>query len=285
MARIADKHGLTNKYRPIGSKRVVKRGRPRKHLFSTGYRKPSRKTTSTVTYPSNASTGKAGLVVAIVLIFFILIVASSVGNSEKSKEYIDFNTLQNPNHPVLFDSYESVKDYYRPYDNTSVGSYQSHPEVDSPVVTALSYLQYDFIYLISLNLENLHEKLNLTLNDAIDLAISYVPLDIILEYYDFEQAIYKKLPDGALSYECYYVEKNDGTHQKGYYSQNGINIPLQNGFSLVITETTDGNYTIDLGDDWYGYKYDTNPVGRIPTTEEELATHMSWDFRLEKYAN
>ena len=34
MARIADKHGLTNKYRPIGQwKRFVKRGRPRKYLF------------------------------------------------------------------------------------------------------------------------------------------------------------------------------------------------------------------------------------------------------------
>ena len=39
MARIADKHGLTNRYRPYGSKRVVKRGRPRKHLFGA----PSRR--------------------------------------------------------------------------------------------------------------------------------------------------------------------------------------------------------------------------------------------------
>ena len=39
MARIADKHGLTNKYRSPGMKRVVKRGRSRKYLFGA----PSRR--------------------------------------------------------------------------------------------------------------------------------------------------------------------------------------------------------------------------------------------------
>ncbi len=40
MARIADKYGLTNKYRQSGiGKRVVRRGRPRKHLFGSSRRK------------------------------------------------------------------------------------------------------------------------------------------------------------------------------------------------------------------------------------------------------
>jgi len=40
MARIADKHGLTNKYRPSGmGKRVVRRGRSRKYLFGSPRRK------------------------------------------------------------------------------------------------------------------------------------------------------------------------------------------------------------------------------------------------------
>ena len=33
MARIADKYGLTNRYREFGSKRLVKRGRKRKYLL------------------------------------------------------------------------------------------------------------------------------------------------------------------------------------------------------------------------------------------------------------
>jgi hypothetical protein len=33
MARIADKHGLTNPYREKGYKRHIKRGRPRKYLL------------------------------------------------------------------------------------------------------------------------------------------------------------------------------------------------------------------------------------------------------------
>ena len=59
LARIADKHGLTNKYRPIGSKRVVRRGRPRKYLFGPPnrrkkkkiYLKPKNVTNSLPTYP------------------------------------------------------------------------------------------------------------------------------------------------------------------------------------------------------------------------------------------
>ena len=40
MARIADKHGLTNKYRTSGmGKRVVRRGRSRKYLFGSPRRK------------------------------------------------------------------------------------------------------------------------------------------------------------------------------------------------------------------------------------------------------
>lgn len=42
MARIADKHGLTNKYRQMGTgKRVVRRGRPRKYIFGAPTRKRS----------------------------------------------------------------------------------------------------------------------------------------------------------------------------------------------------------------------------------------------------
>ena len=56
MARIADKHGLTNKYRPIGSgKRVVRRGRPRKYLFGPPSRK--RKTYKSSTYRSSGYKG------------------------------------------------------------------------------------------------------------------------------------------------------------------------------------------------------------------------------------
>ena len=46
MARIADKHGLTNRYRPAGQKRVVKRGRPRKYLFGPPKRKTYKKQTT-----------------------------------------------------------------------------------------------------------------------------------------------------------------------------------------------------------------------------------------------
>ena len=56
MARIADKHGLTNKYRPIGlGKRVVKRGRPRKYLFGPPSRRHKKITHKKITHPKITS--------------------------------------------------------------------------------------------------------------------------------------------------------------------------------------------------------------------------------------
>lgn len=54
MARIADKHGLTNRYRQVGTgKRVVKRGRPRKHLLGSSPRRKSHKSFYLSKPPSN----------------------------------------------------------------------------------------------------------------------------------------------------------------------------------------------------------------------------------------
>lgn len=52
MARIADKHGLTNRYRPYGSKRVVRRVRPRKYLFGAPSRKRKSYKSSSKKYSS-----------------------------------------------------------------------------------------------------------------------------------------------------------------------------------------------------------------------------------------
>jgi hypothetical protein len=88
MARIADKHGLTNKYRPVGSgKRVVKRGRPRKYLFGppskkrksykcTGYRR------STTRYNPNTNvdvnTKELAFIGSIVVLIIFLIIFSAI---------------------------------------------------------------------------------------------------------------------------------------------------------------------------------------------------------------
>ena len=73
MARIADKHGLTNGYRPTGLKRVVKRGRPRKYLFGAPSRKRRSYRRSTYTKSRvNASTPTTATIVFLLACWLIL---------------------------------------------------------------------------------------------------------------------------------------------------------------------------------------------------------------------
>lgn len=62
MSKIADKNGLTNKYRSIDiGKRVVRRGRPRKHFSS------SRRTKSSIDYSMTSSESKiAAIIIAVI---------------------------------------------------------------------------------------------------------------------------------------------------------------------------------------------------------------------------
>jgi hypothetical protein len=286
MARIADKHGLTNKYRPPGFKRMVKRGRPRTYfLGSSKSRRRSTQTVSRATVAQNQVLTekdlKRGRFATIVLVFIVivLIVCASF-SSNRNKKYVDYNFLVQPDHPMLYDEYDAVKDFYVGYENVSVGSYQVHEKVENPVITALSFLDYDRIYVLTLNLNNLGRKI--TMEEAIDIALDYVPVDMILEGFEFEKAIYKTKEDGKKQYECYYTQRKDGVEKPGYYYDGTTWIKLRNGFSLVIEETIDASYIIKMDTSWYDYVY--NPItGRTQRMEEEIAAHQDWDFSIEEY--
>ena len=67
MARIADKYGLTNRYRSTG-KRVVKRGRPRKYLFGSPKRTSYSKRSSANTSATMTNREAFGMAIVICLI-------------------------------------------------------------------------------------------------------------------------------------------------------------------------------------------------------------------------
>ena len=297
MSRIADKHGLTNKYRPIGSKRHVKCGRPRKHLFGYSKPKPRRSAFKTSSKQSqgynvenyttvNSETSKiisvgCTVIVGIIIVAIILI---AIANSEKKPtKQLDVFTINQSGHPQLFADYDSFKEYYSDYTNVSVGSYQVHPEVEAAVLTGLSYLDYDTIYLITLNLSNLEKEF--TLAEAIDIALDYIPTDIVLECFEFEKAIFKTKSEGTQQYECYYIQKKSGVKTPGYYYfDDGSWIKMKSGFSIVIQETINNSYVIEVGDKWYDFVYDSKPAGgESGPSKEEMESHKEWDFSIEKY--
>ena len=222
-------------------------------------------------------------VLAVILSLCLLIAILVNITSSPKKTTISYNRIISAGHPRVFDTFDSVKGYYDSFSNVSVGSFQSHPKIKNPVITALSYLDYDYIYLYTIDFSSLDNSPEMTLNDAIKIALDYIPIDIVLSVYDFEKAIYKKLDDGSVSYECYYTEKDTNTYPN-YYTSGKRSIPMQHGFSLIIKESTTHKYTIDLGDDWYSNKYDTDPVIGKGTTQEELQSHKKWNFNLEMYS-
>ena len=83
MARISDKHGLTNEYREIGlGKRVVRKGRPRKHLVAVSKRKKQTKTKEKIKLSLQTPTTKDALgclgcggILLIAFVIFCIIIA------------------------------------------------------------------------------------------------------------------------------------------------------------------------------------------------------------------
>ncbi len=284
MARIADKHGLTNKYRADGIKRSVKRGRPSKYLLKSSTRKTNleQKNSAQNFNTSPEINAKFGfLAIAIIAIILFLIIGTSACSSSNDEKYIDYSFLTQEGHPRIYDEYNAVSNYYKDYKNASVGSYQSHPAVKEPVVTALSYLKYDRIYQIILNLNNLEN--NFSFDETISIALDYVPVDMILENYNFQKAIYKTKSDGKKQYECYYSVKEDGVEKPGYYYDGNTWVELKSGFSLVIEETLDDSYIVKIGDNRYDHVYSALTIGWDETMEKEKATHKKWDFKIEDY--
>lgn len=211
-----------------------------------------------------------------ILVVLITFVAPQKRTQKVKPAPITFDQLYTTDHPKVYDTYDEVKKYYKQFTNTYVGAYQSHPNFEDYAVTAQTYLEYDYIYLLTINLNNVSADRTFTLDDAISLAIDYIPLDMILSYYDFEKAIYKNLPGGGTTYECYYYEGNSEVPEV-----DGKPLRMQHGFSLAITELSTGSYIIDIGDDWYDYKYNS-AIGPKPS-QEELDSHIPWDFNLEDY--
>lgn len=294
MARRASKYGkgFYSNYsvggRPL-AKPYKKKGRHPKLWSSSGSSRKRSYTSHSDYNNADMEMPKIPRKAVIVILVIVLCLATALlvktlwgdNVSEAQSHEITYADLTSAGHPKVFDEYDSVKQYYHDYTNAGVGSYQVPPDNENPVITAMTYLQYDYIYLFNIYLSNLGDAPVMTLEDAITIAKDYIPIEIVLEIFDFEKAIYKELDDGGISYECYYYEKDGSPYPNSYQTSEGY-IPMKHGFSLIITEHPSGDYTISIGDDWYANKYDPNPVGRIGASEEELASHIEWDFRLDK---
>lgn len=289
MARIADKHGLTNRYREGGSKRLVKRGRPRTTILGTTRRKSTSRRSYATAPAQNIPVKKVGsgylaaVIAVIAIIILVIVVASNVNKKPaEEKQLISLETLCATDHPMLFDEHTTIKEYYKSFANFCVNSPGNNGKTDDAVLVAHKSHNNDNIRKLTFNFSALsnEEKRELTLNKVLNISLNYVPIDLILEYFIFDKAI-QASRDGYTSYELYYREneeaKNNMTGE--VYGK----LRDQHGFSVVVKEYDNGNYIVELDSLWYDFAYDTNPIVGQPVSEEELATHQEWAFSLKEY--
>lgn len=290
MGRIANKKtGKLNKaYRDPSMYHNVRSGR-KTSLLKTTTKKKNNSAKSYVTNNveiQNVSPKemKFGCLTIIILLALIVAFISLLINADKKREAsmvsISLEELQSSNHPKAADEKDSIKAYYNgvkgvefdhlsdfeyEYEGALVWYYSSQYEDNS-----LNDILIDFSKLSEKDQEQL------TFEKVLDVAMSFVPVAEILEYYTFDKAIYVERED-HIAHELYYKENEEKVaNMPTKYYQN-------HGFSVVIKEYNDGKFTAAIETSWYDYEYDRDSVFNSHITQEELDAHQKWDFSLENY--
>lgn len=292
MGRIANKKtGKLNKaYRDPSVFYSTSRGRKRNPWKSSSKKRSPRScspnwntvnTTNEVS-PKQTKGCLVGLLVFI-LIIGVVVFAGRSGSKvdEKSDELITLEQLQSQSHPKVADNEEDIKKYYK--DIAGV-RFEHASDFKSDKTVALTW-HYTSVYgddtlndiVIDFSKLSVDEQSQLTFEKVLDTAISFVPIEEILEYYAFDRAIYVERED-HIAHELYYKEIDEKvTNRPSKYYQD-------HGFSIVIKEYKAGYFKVFIETSWYDYEYDIDSFPRsINVTQEELDAHQEWQFSLEKY--
>ena len=208
-------------------------------------------------------------IVALIVISSIVIsTTTKVKNKANDKGPVTLDTLQIADHPMLYDSYDEVKEYYRYYQKVELRGSLNNDDENADILYFSSSHDFDYIYDINIYFENLDEddRNNLDLNEVLRITKSYVPNELG-QYYDFVLAAqYDKIPNkyvpAAHTYICYYALNELGKNEK----QN--NITKYEDHLSVIIEDRDGQYYASLSGYWNGYddyfqKYDKDFLKNI----------------------
>lgn len=258
-------------------------------LFRKKKKSHSKSSTSTISTstkelsPEEIKIGRIGCL-GIILIFIVIIfsITSCSKNTPKIEKIINLEQLYSESHPLVADTKDSINQYYRGYEGVS---FEHLSDFKSEKVSVLTWhytsISGDNTYndiVIDFSKLSEEEQNQLTFEKVLDIAISFVPVDEILEYYDFDKAIYVERED-HISYELYYREIDEKMAVRpSKYSMN-------HGFSVMIKKYYDGHFKVFIESNWYDLVYDTNPTIGKPVSKEELASHQEWGFSLQEYMN
>ena len=214
------------------------------------------------------------LVVVIVGSIIAVIVAKNFGDNNKSSvnsfQYSLNEVLVLDNHPNIYDSYESTKDFYAGIDAAKVLTIQQHSQIERGLKkvtddeTLLYFIQHssdkDYTGTIQINLYDESVTANMTVDKAAELLVSYLP-DNFFECYSKDSS-YKYANDNCTVYvySCRFNDTgvayhNDGNNQYSYYySFKIINFEDTNQWKLETSYAAYGDKSLDwiqkYADEW-----------------------------------
>lgn len=243
---------------------------------------------TTATKNKTSSKQTKGRLIGVLGVIFLIVIINLVVNSdsETNKEpekAITVEQLLSSSHPKAADDEKNIKEYYKGFDGVSFEHASDFKSEKDSVLTwhYTSMYEDDSLNDIVIDFSKLpvNEQTKLTFEKVLDIAISFVPVEEILEYYAFDRAIYVERED-HIAHELYYKAIDEKVpNRPSKYDRD-------HGFSIVIKEFRNGHFKVYIETSWYNNEYDINSFPqKLNVTQEELDAHQEWQFSLEKYMN
>lgn len=172
----------------------------------------------------------------------------SNGNIISAQTYSDKEILDLENHPKAFDNFENAKDFYSKVNIKKVCIYNTYKNGGTHTKEE-NFLMYidngasrnDYVSDIRINLGLSEEFKNVTLDDVVRIAVSYLPMDIMNKYYDVNR-VFTYDNEETIGYHYSWKLNKEGIdyYNSGHYE-------LYKDYEFVIIHNTKTNdYTIKI---------------------------------------
>ncbi len=211
-------------------------------------------------------------VVLLLLIFFAVMVSIISKSKASIKNTISDNELLSiKNHPKFYDDYNEAKKFWNDYDKVKVvNARQTRYNEDALLLITTGDEDNNVITNVTINLSNVENKQDIRLDNVLKLICSYIPYDIIDEYYTFEESFHET--HKSESYEAYHYIMT--INDSGKSANKSGDRHLESKFAFKI---------IHRNDDWIANINYLSYEGNHHKFNPDAYDVKSWDINIHKY--
>jgi len=223
----------------------------------------------------------------LVILILVLIGAGIIGSMSISKEgtekssqeakivkkLSDMELLTMKDHPQFYGDYNEARKFWKGYDQVKVvnaGRKMYHE--DALLLVTTGDEDKDIITRVTINLSNIENKQDITLDDILQLICAYIPYDTINKYYTYEKSfheIYKE--DNKYEGYHYVMQINDA----GKAANKSGEIHYKSKFAFKIMHRN--------GDDWIAEINLLSYQGNHERFHPDAYDVEDWDIDINKY--